>query len=216
VGGVDRLFDAPEPGPRSAGPAAPLAARMRPTTLDEVVGQEHLLGTIEQPSALRRAIDEGRAHSMVLYGPPGSGKTTLARLVAATADAAFEEISAVEAGRAEVRAIIAAARERRQGAGRATILFLDFTSRRFRVRHVRSGSCHSPVASTLLSCGDAVQFVPINPERDGSIGPTRAQSHARAEADVGRTRARSCAVGFSECARGHGSTPAVSSGRSHD
>jgi len=122
---VDRLFDAPEPGPRSAGPAAPLAARMRPTTLDEVVGQEHLLGTIEQPSALRRAIDEGRAHSMVLYGPPGSGKTTLARLVAATADAAFEEISAVEAGRAEVRAIIAAARERRQGAGRATILFLD-------------------------------------------------------------------------------------------
>jgi len=101
-----------------------MAARMRPATLDEIVGQEHLLGTAARPSALRRAIDEGRPHSMVLYGPPGSGKTTLARLVATTADAAFEELSAVEAGRAEVRAIIAAARERRQG-GRATILFLD-------------------------------------------------------------------------------------------
>ena len=124
MGGVDRLFDTPEPAPPRGGPAAPMAARMRPATLDEVVGQEHLLGTAAQPSALRRAIDEGRPHSMVLYGPPGSGKTTLARLVATTADAAFEELSAVEAGRAEVRAIIAAARERRQG-GRATILFLD-------------------------------------------------------------------------------------------
>ena len=124
MGGVDRLFDAPEPAPPRGGPAAPMAARMRPATLDEIVGQEHLLGTAARPSALRRAIDEGRPHSMVLYGPPGSGKTTLARLVATTADAAFEELSAVEAGRAEVRAIIAAARERRQG-GRATILFLD-------------------------------------------------------------------------------------------
>ena len=124
MGGVDRLFDAPEPAPPRGGPAAPMAARMRPATLDEVVGQEHLLGTAARPSALRRAIDEGRPHSMVLYCPPGSGKTTLARLVATTADAAFEELSAVEAGRAEVRAIIAAARERRQG-GRATILFLD-------------------------------------------------------------------------------------------
>ncbi|MDQ3768887.1 MAG: replication-associated recombination protein A [Actinomycetota bacterium] len=121
---MDRLFDAPESPPRPGGPAGPLAARMRPATLDEVVGQEHLLGTAAHPSALRRAIDEGRPHSMVLYGPPGSGKTTLARLVATTADAAFEELSAVEAGRAEVRSIIAAARERRQ-TGRATILFLD-------------------------------------------------------------------------------------------
>ncbi|HEV2752800.1 MAG TPA: replication-associated recombination protein A, partial [Solirubrobacteraceae bacterium] len=81
--------------------------------------------TPEAPTPLRRAVDQGRPHSMVLYGPPGSGKTTLARLVAQTASAAFEELSAVEAGRAEVRAVIARARERRRATGRATTLFLD-------------------------------------------------------------------------------------------
>src|SRR3954447_4414962 len=94
---------------------------MRPQSLDEFVGQEHLLG---EGSALRAALESGRPHSMVLYGPPGTGKTTLARLAARHADAAFEELSAVQAGRAEVREVIARARERRAG-GRATIFFLD-------------------------------------------------------------------------------------------
>ena len=75
-------------------------------------------------SALRTAIESGRPHSMVLYGPPGTGKTTLARMTAEHADAAFEELSAVNAGRPEVREVIARARERRRG-GRATIFFLD-------------------------------------------------------------------------------------------
>ena len=101
---------------------APLAARMRPRTLDEVVGQEHLLG---EGSALRTAIEQGRPHSMVLYGPPGTGKTTLARIVATAADAAFEELSAVEAGRPEVRKVLERAAHRRQATGEPTILFLD-------------------------------------------------------------------------------------------
>src|SRR3954454_18989073 len=102
-------------------PGAPLAARMRPRTLDELVGQGHVLG---EGSALRTAIEQGRPFSMVLYGPPGTGKTTLARIVAASADAAFEELSAVNAGKAEVRGVIDRAAERRRG-GRPTIFFLD-------------------------------------------------------------------------------------------
>jgi putative ATPase len=120
---MGRLFDVPdEPPPAAAAPDdAPLAARMRPRTLEEFVGQGHLLGPA---SALRSAIQSGEPHSMILYGPPGTGKTTLARMLAEYADAAFEELSAVEAGRAEVREVIARARERRR-AGRHTIFFLD-------------------------------------------------------------------------------------------
>ena len=76
-------------------------------------------------SALRAAIESGHPHSAILYGPPGAGKTTLARIAAAGAEGAFEEESAVNAGRAEIRAVIERARERRAGSGRPTILFLD-------------------------------------------------------------------------------------------
>ena len=121
----ERLFEMEEP---AAGPDAaevigqPLAARMRPRSLGEFVGQEHLLG---RGSALRTAIEEGRPHSMILYGPPGTGKTTLARLLAVNARAAFEEASAVNAGRAEVRAVIERAQHRLQTSGERTIFFLD-------------------------------------------------------------------------------------------
>jgi putative ATPase len=123
---VERLFDPPEEERPDEPVDGPLAARMRPRTLAEFVGQEHLLG---EGSALRASLESGQPHSMVLYGPPGTGKTTLARLAAEHAAAAFEELSAVNAGRPEVREVIARARERKQSPpaphGRATIFFLD-------------------------------------------------------------------------------------------
>jgi putative ATPase len=95
---------------------------MRPRSLDEMIGQEHVLG---EGSALRKAIEGGKPHSAILYGPPGAGKTTLARIAASGAEGAFEEESAVNAGKAEIRGVIERARERRRASGRPTILFLD-------------------------------------------------------------------------------------------
>lgn len=101
---------------------APLAARMRPRNLDEFVGQDEIVGP---GRLLRRAIEADRLRSMIFYGPPGTGKTTLARIIANTTSAVFESINAVTAGVADIRRLIAEARERYQLYRRKTILFID-------------------------------------------------------------------------------------------
>lgn len=100
----------------------PLAARMRPTNLSQFVGQEHILG---EGKPLRDAVEKGLLHSMVFWGPPGVGKTTLAKMIANGADARFESISAVLAGVKDIRSAVAIAQQEREVSGRNTILFVD-------------------------------------------------------------------------------------------
>ncbi|MBX6393625.1 MAG: AAA family ATPase, partial [Burkholderiales bacterium] len=103
-------------------PAAPLAEALRPKTLDEVVGQRHLLGP---GKPLRLAFESGKPHSMILWGPPGVGKTTLARLMADAFDAEFIALSAVFSGVKDIRDAVARAREVLAQSGRRTIVFVD-------------------------------------------------------------------------------------------
>jgi len=105
-----------------AEPVAPLAEDLRPKSLDEVVGQEHLLGA---GKPLRLAFESGRPHSMILWGPPGSGKTTIARLMAKAFNAEFVALSAVFSGVKDIREAVAAAQARLEQFGRRTILFVD-------------------------------------------------------------------------------------------
>jgi putative ATPase len=119
----DSLFDLPGAAAAPAPPAgpAPLAVRMRPASIDEVVGQDHLLAA---GSPLRRLVEGSGAASVILYGPPGTGKTTLASLVSQATGRRFEALSALSAGVKEVRAVIDTAR-RAAACGEQTVLFID-------------------------------------------------------------------------------------------
>src|SRR5712692_5216645 len=106
----------------STNPGEPLASRMRPRTLDEILGQEHLLAP---GRVVRRSIEEDRITSMILWGPPGSGKTTLAEVIARQTQTHFVSLSAVSAGVADLRKVVEDARKLRQFSRQRTILFID-------------------------------------------------------------------------------------------
>lgn len=108
--------------PEEINPDAPLAARMRPRTFDEFVGQEHLTGP---DAAFRKAVEADRLGSIILWGPPGVGKTTLAEIIARCTNAHFSRISATSAGVADLRKVVEEARQRRKLGGQRTILFID-------------------------------------------------------------------------------------------
>jgi putative ATPase len=161
---------------------APLALRMRPQSLDEFVGQEQVLG---EGSALRTAIEADRVRSAIFYGPPGTGKTTLARIVANMTGAAFEELSAVSATVAQVREVLARARERLGANGQRTILFLDEIHRFNKAQQdallpgveegviMRSGATtenpYFEVNSALLSRSQVYELEPLSLEELATI-----------------------------------------------
>ncbi|MGH9101973.1 MAG: replication-associated recombination protein A, partial [Acidimicrobiales bacterium] len=175
----------------------PLAARLRPGSLDEVVGQEHLLGP---GRPLRVLAEQGRMSSCILWGPPGSGKTTVARLLASAAGAGFVSMSATEAGVAELRSVIAAAAADLGELGRATVVFVDEVHRFSRSQQdvllpaVEDGiirlvgaTTENPffaLAGSLLSRAALFRLEPLRPA-EIEVVLTRALEHEGATAEPG-------------------------------
>jgi putative ATPase len=175
---VDDLFDKPGPAEADAAQAnAPLASRMRPKSLEEFVGQEQILSP---GKLLRRAIESDRLTSIILYGPPGVGKTSLAQVIAKTTRSHFERLSGVESTVADIRKTVAAASLRLKSRGTRTILFVDEIHRFNKAQQdvllpdVESGvvrligaTTHNPffyVNSPLVSRSQVFQLEPLSPE----------------------------------------------------
>ena len=167
---TDRLIAADTQSPQEEA----LERALRPKVLDEYIGQEHLTGP---GRLLRRAVEADRIPSMILWGPPGTGKTTLARIIAARTGAVFETVSATDAGVKDLRAVVERARRRRDYEGRATVLFVDEIHRFSKAQqdallpHVEAGVCTLIGATTenpsfevnaaLLSRVRVVQLRPL-------------------------------------------------------
>jgi len=174
---------------------APLAERMRPQNLDEVIGQQHLLGA---DGALRALIETDRLGSIILWGPPGTGKTTLSRLVASATQRAFVPLSAVTAGVKDVRQTVAEAKQRLGEYGRGTILFLDEVHRFNKTQQdallpaVEDGTISLIGATTenpyfevnapLLSRSTLFRLEPLGPAELRAVA-ARALAHEGASAD---------------------------------
>jgi putative ATPase len=172
---MEDLF--PEELEKPTRPDAPLATRMRPRTLGEVVGQSHILGP---GKLLRRAIEADRISSIILYGPPGVGKTSLAQVIAASTQSRFERLSGVEGSVADIRRVVAQAANRLQNTGQKTILFIDEIHRFNKAQQdvllpdVESGllrligaTTHNPffyVNSPLVSRSQIFQLEPLSTE----------------------------------------------------
>ena len=174
---MDDLFAASDRDKAALDPSAPLAARMRPRSLDEYVGQQHILGL---GKLLRRAIESDRLTSIILYGPPGVGKTSLAQIIASTTRSHFERLSGAESSVADIRRVAAAAALRRSTNGGRTILFIDEIHRFNKAQQdvllpdVESGNVrligattHNPffyVNSPLVSRSQIFQLEPLSRE----------------------------------------------------
>jgi putative ATPase len=174
---MDDLFGASRPEKTGVDSGVPLAARMRPRTLGEYLGQQHILGP---GKLLRRAIESDRLTSIILYGPPGSGKTSLAQIIASTTESYFERLSGVESSVADIRRVAASAALRKRSNGGRTILFIDEIHRFNKAQQdvllpdVESGNLgligattHNPffyVNSPLVSRSQVFQLEPLSRE----------------------------------------------------
>ena len=171
------LFEKPAPEKEDVPASAPLSTRMRPRTLDEFAGQAHIVGP---GKLLRRAIEADRISSIILFGPPGTGKTTLAQIIANATRSKFERLSGVENAVADVRRVIAAAANRLKTSGQKTILFIDEIHRFNKAQQdvllpdVETGTVrligattHNPffyINSPLVSRSQVFQLEPLKPD----------------------------------------------------